>query len=569
MISNVKEMRLASMLAWGSLLITLVITDRISSEPANLGKMLILSGLGFSVIPLIASSLKGSFRNHKAMFLSLVVFLGSALLSIFTSENPIERGFFGAFGRNTGFLSYFLLSLLFLAAVTFKSFESFAKVRISLFIAGALNVVVCLLAISGNEVFAWDNPSKSIMGTFGNSNFIGAFLGMFSALVFVYLVSNLGNIKAILGSVALLAVTLYVIDRTNALQGLVIFLLMGYLTLYFALRSRAKFLLISKAYLVSGAIVGLVGLLGVLNKGPLAAFLYKPSVTFRGEYWMAGVNMGLERPLFGIGIDSYGTYYRTYRDESAVAFPGVDVTTDAAHNVFIDVFAGTGFIGFISYVLLAVLVLKYSIKYLKANNEFDPLFLSLFLPWLGYQIQSIVSINQLGLAVWGWLLGGAVVAYTRIKSGEISNQVTNSTHVPAKQKGKKVNQQSQLLSAATALSVFSMLVVGILIALPPFIADAKMRTIMSGKGDSATLIAHVKSFPVDTIRLNRGVVALANSGLNVLAAEVALYGTTRFPNDYASWYSLYELSGPGTPDSEVYRKKLKQIDPFNPKYFDK
>jgi O-antigen ligase len=567
MISNVKEMRLASMLAWGSLLITLVITDRISSEPANLGKMLILSCLGFGAIPLFVSSLRGNFRDYKVMFISLAIFLISAFISIFTSENPIERGFFGAFGRNTGFLSYFLLSVLFLAAISFKSFESLKKVRIGLFVAGSINVVVCLLAISGNEVFAWDNPSKSIMGTFGNSNFIGAFLGIFSALVFVYLASNLGDIKAILGSVALLAVTLYVIDRTNALQGLVMFLLMGFLTLYFALRSRTKFLLISKAYLVSGVTVGLVGLLGVLNKGPLAEFLYKPSVTFRGEYWMAGINMGLERPLFGVGIDSYGTYYRTYRDESAVAFPGVDVTTDAAHNVFIDIFAGTGFIGLISYVLLAVLVLKQAITYLQSNKQFDPLFLSLFLPWLGYQIQSIVSINQLGLAVWGWLLGGAVVAYTRIKIGDISNQATNSNNVSAKLKGKKVSQQSQLLPAGTALSVFSMLVVGVLIALPPFMADAKMRTIMSGKGDSADLIAHVKSFPVDTIRLNRGVVALANSGFNVLAAEVAMYGTTRFPNDYASWFSLYELSGPGTPDSEVYREKLNQIDPFNPKYF--
>lgn len=569
MILNVKEMRLASIVAWGSVLVTLVITDRISSEPANLGKMLVLSGLGFGVIPLIASSLKLNFRDHKVMFLSLALFLGSSFISIFTSENPIERGFYGAFGRNTGFLSYFLLSVLFLAAITFNSFESFKKARIALFIAGGLNVVVCLLAISGNEIFVWDNPSKSIMGTFGNSNFIGAFLGMFSALVFIYLVVNLGNIKAILGSVALLAATLYVIDRTNALQGLVVFFMMGFLTIYFALRSRTKFTFVSKAYFVFGAIVGLVALLGVLNKGPLAAFLYKPSVTFRGEYWMAGINMGLARPLFGVGIDSYGTYYRTYRNESAVAFPGVDVTTDAAHNVFIDVFAGTGFIGLISYVLLAILVLKYSITYLKFHKEFDPLFLSLFLPWLGYQIQSIVSINQLGLAVWGWLLGGAVVAYTRIKINHTSNHTTSSTTGSAKLKGKKVNQQSQLLPAATALSVFSMFVIGILIALPPFMADAKMRTIMSGKGDSAALISHVKGFPVDTIRLNRGVVALANSGLNVLAADVALYGTTRFPNDYASWYSLYELSGPGTSDSEVYRRKLNQIDPFNPKYFAK
>ena len=119
------------------------------------------------------------------------------------------------------------------------------------------------------------------------------------------------------------------------------------------------------------------------------------------------------------------------------------------------------------------------------------------------------------------------------------------------------------------MAIFATVTVGALVALPPFLADAKSRSIITGNGDSEALVNLAKSFPVDTMRLNRAVVTLANSGLNVLAADLAKYGTDRYPNDYASWYSLYELSGPGTPDSEVYRKKLHEIDPFNPKYFDK
>jgi hypothetical protein len=194
------------------------------------------------------------------------------------------------------------------------------------------------------------------------------------------------------------------------------------------------------------------------------------------------------------------------------------------------------------------------------------MFLAMFIPWLGYQLQSIISINQLGLAVWGWVLGGAIVGYVKSHSKLPSNKTTETN---SKVKKKNETGASQMLPAGTALSVFALVAVGILIALPPFVADAKMRSIMSGESDSATLISHVKAFPVDTNRINRGVVALANSGLNVQAAELALYGTTLFPNDYASWYSLYELSGPGTPDSEIYRKKLHEIDPFNSKYFDK
>jgi hypothetical protein len=313
-------------------------------------------------------------------------------------------------------------------------------------------------------------------------------------------------------------------------------------------------------------LTSIIGIAGILNKGPLASLLYKPSITFRWEYWSSGLNMGFDNPIFGVGIDSYGVYYRTYRNVSATLFPGVDVTTDAAHNVVIDIFAGTGIIGGLAYLMINIIVFYHAFSHFKANRKFDPILLSLFIPWLGYQLQSLISINQLGLAVWGWLLGGAIVGYVR---KDASSQLSTKLETKKIGKSKTVAETNQLLPAGTALSIFVMTVIGILISLPPFIADAKMRTLMSGKGDSTAWISHSKSFPVDMSRLNRSIVALANSGFNVQAAELALYGTTRFPNDYASWYSLYELSGPGTPGSEIYRKKLHEIDPFNPKYFGK
>ena len=569
MISQIKESRLASMLAWGSLLVTVVITDRISSEPANLGKLTVLAGLGFGVLPILVPVIKSGFTEARWLFSAFVVFLSAALVSILLSSNPFERGFYGAFGRNTGFLSYFLLAVVFLAAFNLRSSQSFKKLRDSLFATGLINLSVCLLAVTGNDIFTWSNPSNAIMGTFGNSNFIGAFLGFFSGILFVNLVEKFRQLKSTLFTAGLLLVNLFVIMQTKALQGLVVFLIMGALTCYFFLRSKPELFRFSQAFLCLSSLGVLVGFLGVLNKGPLSSLLYKPSVTFRGEYWMAGINMGLEKIFTGLGMDSYGAYYRTFRNESAVKFPGVDVTTDAAHNVVIDIFSGTGIFGVLSYLFIVMFVLKSAIVYIRLSKTFDPKFLTLFLPWLGYQIQSIVSINQLGLAIWGWLLGGAVIAYTKSNVGSRQASLDDDRRVFPKAKSKSQIKSSSMLPASTALTIYVSVIAGVLIALPPFVADARMRTILNGNSDSATLISHVKSFPLDINRLNRGVVVLANSGLNVLAAELAIYGTTRFPNDYSSWYSLYELSGPGTPDAEPYRKKLHEIDPFNPKYFEK
>lgn len=565
MLTPTKEFRVASILAWGSLFATVMVTDKVSSEPANLGKMSVLAATGFAVLPLIFKGLGSTFKTNRTLIIALYVFLLISIVSVFTSENPFERGFYGAFGRNTGFFSYLLLAIIFIAGTQLSNVKSFHKVVKALLLAGLLNAFVSVLSSTGYEVFSWNIPENSIVGTFGNSNFIGAFMGMIIGVLCVLFVTSIGNWRNMFLVFVTLAISLYVVFLSDALQGLLISIASIAVVIFFYLRSKPKFKTLTNIYVILGFATTLFGVAGVLNKGPLASLLYKPSITFRWEYWSAGLNMGLDNPIFGLGIDSYGAYYRTYRNESATLLPGLDVTTDAAHNVVIDIFAGTGIIGVLAYLVINAVVFYHAYSHLKKNRKFDPILLALFVPWLGYQLQSLISINQLGLAVWGWLLGGAIIGYVR---KDASYQQSPKLETKKIGKGKIVAETNQLLPASTVLSIFTMTIIGILISLPPFIADAKMRTLMSGKGDSTAWISHSKSFPVDMSRLNRSIVALANSGFNVLAAELALYGTTRFPNDYASWYSLYELSGPGTPDSEVYRKKLHEIDPFNPKYFD-
>jgi tetratricopeptide (TPR) repeat protein len=44
---------------------------------------------------------------------------------------------------------------------------------------------------------------------------------------------------------------------------------------------------------------------------------------------------------------------------------------------------------------------------------------AVFAAWLAYQAQSIVSIDNIGLAVWGWLLGGAVVGLSLPENVEV------------------------------------------------------------------------------------------------------------------------------------------------------
>jgi hypothetical protein len=69
--------------------------------------------------------------------------------------------------------------------------------------------------------------------------------------------------------------------------------------------------------------------------------------------------------------------------------------------------------------------------------------------------------------------------------------------------------------------------------------------------------------------LNKAIVALANGTENDKARDLALFGTSKFPNDYASWWALDLLTREDVPDKEAIRIKLHEIDPHNPAYFKK
>lgn len=564
MVNAVTESKKASILAWGLFIITILVTDKIGTDTVNVGKMLALTITGFFLLPFIKLPSRSSLLKQNSWFIAIVVLLILIFISMLTSENSFERGLYGAFGRNTGFLSYLSLSLLFIAATQMHNQGSFIRIQKALLLAGLFNIIYCLLAKAGYDIFSWNNPYKAVLGTFGNPNFIGSFMGIVSGALFIQTLASPASKarRAITGFLFILSfVVIYLADAT---QGLLVAAFGISISLYFYLRLSTKKRIISRVYLLSILIAGLVALLGILQKGPLAPFLYKPSVSFRGDYWKAGISMGKSDYLNGLGIDSYGLYYRTFRSLKSTINPGIEITTDASHNVVIDIFAGAGVLALISYVFLTIFVAITALKYTKSLKSFDPVFFTIFIAWASYQLQSLISINQLGLAVWGWALGGALIGYTRLQKTEDTESVVNKAS--KKLKIKKVSQE--LMPASMLLKVVSSGLVGFLLALPPFVADAKMRHFLSGKGTTEGLFKLAESWPHDSIRFNKSIIVLAQNQKLEEAKSLAAFGTTIFPNDFASWSALFELSPDGSNEKLAYKKRLHKIDPYNPKYFD-
>ena len=567
MLKTAVEKRLTTWIAGGSLAITLLVTDRVSNDPVNVGKMLLLAVLAGACFSLTSAHYLAIWRIQKPLILGILVFLIASLISILVSNNPWERGFFGSFGRNTGLLTYMSLSIIFLAVTLIGDIRNIRKIILALILAGFTNLIYCLVASFGIDIFKWKNPNNSILGTFGNPNFISSFLAIFVTVLAGLLGSTLVSKFQKILILILVLLSVYVIKETLSLQGFLVAIAGISIVVFFYIRGSAAkrwFLYSYTGFILIG---GLFTLLGTLQKGPLSDLLYKPSVTFRGEYWQAGMNMGANHLFTGVGMDSYGTYYRAFRSSSAAVYPGVNVVTDTAHNVFIDIFAGVGVLGVLSYLLMIGLVLKTSFKIFREQESYDPIFVILFASWFDYHLQSFISINQIGLAIWGWVLGGTIIAYGNM--GNRQEQLSNFTSaIKAKtlNKPKKVSAIAiPLLSASQALSLFAGSVIGFFIGLPPFLADAKMRQAMESNNPDR-VIAQSNAWPRDVSRTNRAIVALANGGLTERARELAIQASIEFPEDYSTWFTLYELSPDGSAEKASYKVKLHELDPFNPDF---
>jgi len=557
------QSRISWVISWGSLIVTLLVTDRISSEPVNVGKMVALATIGFLVFGLGLGKVKAIFTEYKMMTILLIIFLAFVILSAVLSENTIERGFYGTVGRNTGALTYASLILIFLAILQIRNKVFLARPIKFFYLAAFLNVIYCLFAAAGTDLFRWTNPYNLVLGTFGNPNFIGAFMGINVSLLLVAISSS--EISNRLKSVAAITLlpSIFVLWKADALQGA----LLVAIGLFFIVYFFCKQMNVSRKWrglfgIFSGGIF-LISFLGVFGFGPFAGFLNKPSIQFRGEYWFAGIQMGINNLFTGVGIDSYGTYYRTFRGAGSVISPGVDVTTDAAHNVYLDILAGTGLFGFGAYVAINAFVLIAAMRFIKDSHKISFQFKFYFVGWSLYQTQSLFSINQIGLAVWGWVFAGSLLAYIKL-----SQETTVSTIKEKVNTGKKTLSEASLIPPQVLLSAIVFGVVGLLISLPPFLRDMEMRKATVSKSVSEVFEVS-KRWPTDSSRMNRSIIALANSGNLEMASDLVTIVNSKYPNDYLGWYTSLQIEKARGGDVERQLTMLRTIDPLNPAYFKK
>ncbi len=531
------------------------------TDPVNATKLAAAGGLGFGLLAItLVFNFKALLNSNRIFMIIALGFIAAGLNSVFNSSSPVSQNLYGSFGRNTGFITYLVLVAITVSALTLRELSSFRRIIIGLQIAGLTNVVYCAWVLAFGDFLSWSNPYGNILGLFGNPNFISAFLGIFIAtlLATVFAPKTSWKVRVIATLISLLA--FYQIVDSKSIQGIVV--TAGALAIigFFFVRSRLQSNLFTTAYVSGVSIVGAFAVAGALQKGPWT-FIYKTSVSLRGAYWDAGIKMGMDNPLTGVGMDSYGDWYRRARsDYAATVLPGPKVFTNAAHNVVLDFFAYGGFPLLITYLGMLVLASVASLRVIRRNQEYDVVFVGMFTAWTCYQVQSLISINQVGLALWGWILTGALIAYectTREKIQEADVSQNKKNQVKGKQTPPVFSPQ-----LVGGLGV----VLGLLIAVPPLSADSRWRSAVDSKDANKVMAALETGYlnPGSSQRLTQAVQLFASSNLLDQAHQIALKGTAFNPDYFDAWAQLYALPNSTEEEKVLALKNMKRLDPRNP-----
>jgi len=561
MFNKAAEKTAALLILIGAPLTTLFLITETVTDPVNATKLFIAGGVGFALILLFLTfNLSMNFKAFMPLVIAVVLFILSALNSVIQSKSPSAQNLYGAFGRNTGFVAYLVLSFIALGALNLREGQNFKKIIWGLQFAGVINVLYCAWVLAFGDFLSWSNPYGNILGLFGNPDFISAFLGIFIASLVAYSFTTGQSWKYRIGAAVVGLIAFYEVHRSHAIQGTAVTVAGVGIVGFYVVRSKFESKLISSGYLILSFAFGLLAVLGTLQKGPFS-FVYKRSVSLRGSYWKTGIKMGSDHPFSGVGMDSYGDWYRRARPPIAlIDTPGINTTSNASHNVVLDFFAYGGWPLLLSYIAILVIGGIAIVKLTLRNKKYDGIFVTMATAWACYQLQSIISINQIGLAIWGWLLTGALVAY------EFATRTTSaSAPESSNSRGRSVKKASAGVISPQLVAGLG-IVVGLIVACPPLSADTNWRSALDSKDANKVMEALKPTYlsPSDSQRYAQATQLFANSNLLPQAHQVALDAVAFNPDSYDNWRNVYFLSNSTAEEKAKAVENLKRLDPLNP-----
>lgn len=558
--------RVQSLVLLGGVFTTLAIWTNLE-DPINLPKMFVLVLFAAIVLGLISQNIFQIFasdlKNHKITIGIIGLFgLGLAVATVLTDEH--FTAFFGEFHRNNGFLSYFAMIILMSAAVITFGPQSIARYFKYLSAAGLVIAIYGILQAQGQDPIDWIIQYNPVITTLGNPNFTSGFLGL-SGISTFYLFIESKKLNGKLAHGVIFIISVFTLIESGSIQGI------------FSLSIGVLVILVVKLWihnrkfgqlsLILIALMGIPFALAVVNVGPLASKLYQDTLRNRFDYWNAAIGMLGDYPVFGVGTDRFGEYYRQYAVQNQVVQGQI---ADNAHSVYLQLLSTGGLVVFIPYLILISFITFRGFRLLINSKESAKLHVgAIFGIWLSALVLNLVTVDNLGLGVWFWITGGVLLSLTLVEDYSLDR-------VGSKSKRSNDGQRSKVSKSddfpITIIFSSALTLISLLVLVPMTSNSSNLKLVQQAKPDSSLASIYnsrvsqlaESSWNDPKILLQLSSLAFKNSDIatgdkildRVLEIDERSY--------YAHLFKAFTLEAIGKrSDAIQYRERLMVLDPWN------
>lgn len=431
------------------------------------------------------------------------LFAGALLSAVVMSDHPM-RSVIGPYSRYSGLLMYGVYSAL--MAFVVRCYDRRSVALLGETATASLLAVAAygLLQHAGLDPVDWPVPADAEFtlpqefATFGNVNFASGFVGVLAPIA-LWRVATDGVLWKRAGGAAAFVFALAFVVLSESSQGVLATgagSVLVLVVLGIEHRSTAGRWMEERRAAVAGTLVALlVGLALAVPRlaGYVSDELSDAGARERRQLWSTAVELWQERPLFGHGLGAFAWLFRPNRPvEHAVTNTFLDA--DAPHNVFLDMAVSGGVLLLLCYVAVVVLTGFVLVQGLRRLAGADRALLAGFGgAWVGYQVQSMVSIDVPPVALLHWILTGAVFVIagrTQFHTVQVSAKARARNNRVARRRPGQAQKVDPLAVVGTAVACLVLL----WLALVPVRADRASLLAMQARaaGDPTSMRSHAE-----------------------------------------------------------------------------
>ena len=378
-------------------------------------------------------------RFHPALY-AVILFLVVAACATIVSVEPWVS-VWGKYRRYEGLVAFTAYALfLFLMIQNFSNRLSIEWVaRIALW-AGGIISIYGIAQYLGYDFYAWSAlpfEQRRSFASLGNPALLAGYLVTVLPLGLSMTIFSRKAYEIALNAMSTILVFVCLIttfNRTSWLAaGLTLIVLAG-AVIYFWRRGAVKREAVQNLIIVVGALLVFfvaVAITSAVTKSTLTVTerikeisVLSGSFQHRLEIWGAGFRMIAERPLLGMGPDTFRSTSRMYQGPN-YGHIAPDIVADNAHNYEIQIASGTGMLGFLFFATLVVYIFLEGWRLVFAGS-FDEngrahlestahvvdigVNLGLLTSFIAYLFQLLTSVSIIGSTVMWWFVFGLILA---------------------------------------------------------------------------------------------------------------------------------------------------------------